>query len=267
MSNPSLGEQFGVDPFEHFSNVNFTSMSEWRPGGHHGEIDEGIGQIELSNPASGESRSIPVVGRHQALGRDVEEWGEHHEWDFQALTEMGHPSEDETFDFEKLFVDAWHPRRRTNQGIETNMKPVLRYQHEWDLSRLSAAGQRIPNEPLTAVRLTRGGHKREVTHLADNETEGGLGWRQEDEVHDDEEIFDDYLRGGGSASEADVQSPGIGRRIARYEQAGISKGQSLRGGVHSLIEQHDRWLKDIESYTAEERLRTGEGLPLKREDL
>jgi len=120
---------------------------------------------------------------------------------------------------------------------------------------------------LVAQRLTRGAQMREVTHLADNETEGGLGWRQEDEVHDDGAFYDDYLSGGGSASEADANSPGIGRRIDRYEQAGIPKGQILRGGVHSLIEQHDRWLQDIEGYTAHERLRTGEGLPLKREGL
>jgi hypothetical protein len=268
MSKPSLGEQFGVDPFEHFSNVNFTSMSEWRPGGHHGEIDEGIGQIELSNPLAGSNVSIPVVGRHLALGPSGPfQFGEgppfrsqgaegvhvHHEWDFQALTEMGHPSEDETFDFEKLYEDPWHPRRRTNQGIETNMKPVLRYGVEWDTYRLRSQGQRITNEPLIAQRLTRGGAMREVTHLADNETEQSLGWRQEDETLDPEFISD---RGQ------------IDRRIDRFEQAGVTSGQTIiHGGIHSLIEQHDRWLQDIENYTAEERLRTGEGLPLKREDL
>ena len=283
MRNPSLGEQFGVDPFEHFSNVNFTSMSEWRPGGHVGEIDEGYGQIELSNPLAGSKVSIPVVGRHQALGPSGPfQFGEgppfrsqgaegipvQHEWDFQALSEeLDRPGEDQTFDFEELFGDPWHPRWSDRQGLDPNLRPMLRYGVQRASSRTGTTGQRIPNEPLVAQRLTRGAQMREVTHLADNETEGGLGWRQEDEVNDDEAFYDDYLSGGGLASEADASSPGIGRRIDRYEQAGIPKGQILRGGVHSLIEQHDRWLQDIERYTAHERLRTGEGLPLKREGL
>ena len=270
MSSPSLGDQFGVAPFEHFRHVNFTSMSEWRPGGYVGEIDEGFGQIELSNPLAGSNVSIPVIGRHQALGPSGPfQFGEgppfrsqrsqvaegvpvHHEWDFQAISEeLDRPGEDETFDFEKLYVDPWHPQRRTNQGIETNIRPVLRYGHEWDSSRTNTVGQRLPNEPLTAQRLTREGAMREVTHLADEETEQDLGYSLKDETLDPEFISD---RGQ------------IDRRIDRFEQAGITSGQTIiHGGIHSLIEQHDRWLQDIESYTAEERLRTGQGLPLQNE--
>ncbi len=262
----SLGEQFGVDPFEHFSNVDFKPMTEWRPGGHVGEIDEGFGSIQLSNPLAGSNVSIPVVGRHQALGPSGPfQFGEgppfrsqgaegvpvHHEWDFQALSEeLDRPGEDETFEFEKLFADPWHPRLRgglgsvePSQEIETNLRPVLRYGIERAHSRTNAAGRRISNEPLVAQRLTRKAHMKEVTHLADYETEQDLGYSLEDETLDPEILTD---RGQ------------IDRRMERSEQAGVTSGQTIiHGGIHSLIEQHNRWLEDVQGWSDEERERLG----------
>lgn len=247
----SLGEQFGIDPFEPFQNVNFNPMSDWRPGGHIGEIDEGFGELRLNNPHSGASRSIPVVGRHQgefALG-GVQGQNDYHEWDFQALSEELDRPDDETFDFEELFANPTHPRTEPFRGLEANIRPMLRY----GTSSVGLPGHEL-REPLVAMRMTRKAHMREVEHPH----RPMHAW--EDEIADfpvDDETRDfpvDYESVIPAFPETDPSN----KRIDRYIEAGVLSGQQiLRGGVHSLIEQHDRWLKDVQGWSDEERERLG----------
>jgi hypothetical protein len=82
----------------------------------------------------------------------------------------------------------------------------------------------------------------------------------EDEVADFP--VDDETRDFPHPSEVGMDADRLGRvadsRQERYRQAGILSGQQiLRGGVYSLIEQHDRWLKDVQGWSDEERERLG----------
>ena len=251
-------------------------MSDWRPGGRHGEIDEGFGQIELST-SEGVSKRIPVVGRHQALAPSGNDYanvqfgpeppyrqsegvdpGEMlHEWDFQALSEEldrpvgSGPGADVPFDFEKRFADALHPRREPYRGTGEGVsyRPMLRYEID---SPEPATSAYVP--PLLAVRMTREAHMREVEHIPDLgmaavRGDGTASFTQDPGMVEDE--IEDYDELGRTRAN---------ERVDRYQRAGIAEGEILRGGVNSLIEQHSRWLKDIAAHTAHERLRTGEGL-------
>ena len=247
----SLGEQFGIDPFEPFQNVDFNPMSDWRPAGHIGEIDEGYGELRLNNPASGASRSIPVVGRHQgefALG-GVQGENDYHEWDFQAISEELDRPDDETFDFEELFTNPTHPRTEPFQGLEANIRPMLRY----GTYSVGQPGHEL-REPLLAMRMTRKSHIREVEHSTPPDA------YSEDEIADfpvDDETRD-FPHPSAVGMDADRLGSVADSRVERYRQAGILSGQQiLRGGVHSLIEQHDRWLKDVQGWSDEERERLG----------
>ncbi len=258
-------------------------MSDWRPGGRHGEIDEGFGQMEFSTP-EGVSKRIPVIGRHQALAPSGNDYANvqfgpeppyrqpagvdpaemFHEWDFQALSEEldrpegSGPGADVPFDFEKRFADALHPRREPYRGTGEGVsyRPMLRYEIESPDTPTSAY---VP--PLLAVRMTRRSHMREVEHPPDlgMGAARGLAARVtqdhasvEDEIEDYDELGETRTKAKAGIWQEGGSAGGTG--------PGIAKRRSYRGSVNSLIEQHSRWLEDIENYTAEERLRTGEGL-------
>ena len=254
----SLGEQFGIDPFEPFQNINFNPMSDWRPAGHIGEIDEGYGELRLNNPHSGASRSIPVVGRHQgefALG-GVQGENDYHEWDFQAISEQLDRPDDETFDFEKLFANPTHPRTEPFQGLEANIKPMLRY----GTYSVGQPGHEL-REPLVASRMTRKSHMREIEHPVTGATDPFAAYR-EDEVADFPVDYESVIPAFPETAPFHQSGPPgadpSNKRIDRYIEAGVLSGQQiLRGGVHSLIEQHDRWLKDVQGWSDEERERLG----------